>query len=173
MELMQENCHGCWGQCEYVALYCQFGQSRVVAMRCGKQCNSILSCPWHYTSTYKHTSSDKQQLSLNSTNGTVHFPCTQHEHQTSHMWTTMRKHIVHTIGTANHSWACLMTLSSANIVQHWCQLNEAWVWSIVGLILTWENWSTQPTQKKVLAKCCSVHHESHKDWPGTKPGLPQ
>jgi len=34
---------------------------------------------------HTHTSSDKQQLSLNSTNGTVHFPCTQHEHQMSHM----------------------------------------------------------------------------------------
>jgi hypothetical protein len=162
MELLQENCHGCWGHCEYVDLYCQFGQRRVVAMRRSKQCNGILSCPWYYTSTYTHTSSDKQQLSLNSTNGTVHFPCTQHEHQTSHMWTTMRKHIVHTIGTANHSWACLMTPSTADIVHHWCQLNEAWVWSIVGMILIRENWS----------RAYSVHHESHKDRPGTEPGLP-
>jgi len=30
-------------------------------------------------------SSDKQQLILNSTNGTVHFPYRQHEHQTPHM----------------------------------------------------------------------------------------
>jgi hypothetical protein len=34
---------------------------------------------------HMYTSNDKQQLNLNSTNGTVHFPCTQHEHQTSHM----------------------------------------------------------------------------------------
>jgi len=95
-----------------------------------------------------HTqTSDTQQLSLNSTNGTWHFPFTQHEHQTSHMWTTMRKYIVHTIGIVHHRWVCLMTLSTATIVQHWCQLNEAWVWSTVGMIMTWENWGTAYSEK--------------------------
>jgi hypothetical protein len=69
--------------------------------------------------------------------GIIHFLCTHHEHQTS----TYVNHYEQTHCT--YYWhckaLCLIALSAANIVQHWWQLNEIWLWSFVGMILTWEN----------------------------------